>query len=292
MVRPGREASQLIEVIDAVKAAHHRSRSHTHSGSSTATTQSMSTRSSPLRQSSSPAGMRCSASAPWLDIPATGSRQRAGSAQRQHGRPAEPACPAVPHLGSKAGGGRSRNWAEAQQAERPQQPAPPRAKAGQGSPEGVSAARPSSAPTCVYAAHDRPGPGWDFSTTGLMARRLQTQAADASVARAARKMQLASKNRTVSRQGQRRALPCRSPRQLMSLCQSSDRYLARAAQVASTLGLSTSLLGEDAREDAVKQVAGATLVRDAKYATLHFSERPPILRQADRRRAWSQTAEF
>lgn len=132
--------------------------------------------------------------------------------------------------------------------------------------------RPSSAQACVRRTEDRPGPGWDYTSTGLSARRLQTQAVDASVAKEARDVQLSAKHRTLSRQGQRRALPprCSTPRQLAELCQSSDPQLARAAQLATKIGIG---IQPHPMHAWAPQTAGQATVRDAKYFEVHFRER-------------------
>mmetsp|Transcript_57968 Transcript_57968/g.164717 ORF Transcript_57968/g.164717 Transcript_57968/m.164717 type:complete len:263 (-) Transcript_57968:180-968(-) len=136
--------------------------------------------------------------------------------------------------------------------------------------------RPSSARACVHGHGERPGPGWDCTSTGLSARRLQTQAADAAVAKEARAMQLSAKQRTLSRQGQRRALPprCATPGQLAQLCRSADPRMARAAQLATKLGIGTWHPAKDAwSSQQPAQPAGQSTVRDAKYSAVHFSER-------------------
>lgn len=119
---------------------------------------------------------------------------------------------------------------------------------------------------------ERPGPGYDLTSTGLKALRLPTQAAEAHVAEFARSCALARQN---TARLQRRALPQRLERsrrdkELFALYKQSHAGKSAAAK---SMSIKTCF--------PFQELLSAPLA--AKYYALHQREKTRILRSAEQR---------
>mmetsp|Transcript_98404 Transcript_98404/g.175226 ORF Transcript_98404/g.175226 Transcript_98404/m.175226 type:complete len:221 (+) Transcript_98404:26-688(+) len=127
---------------------------------------------------------------------------------------------------------------------------------------------PTSPTSPLSPARQRPGLGWDYTSTGLVARRLQCQAADGYVAAQGRSIALDSKKLTKCRDGQRRALPRKETRDFSETLATLDHIKKSSTDPTTALSTAEELLQMPYPEPRSPM--------QAKYYTLHPRERKQL----------------